>query len=109
MEWRWIVYAVLGLWLSGALFDLMVGSLRVLYRTRDYGLPLKSTRSYFIGGVYQLLAFGALTWLFYWNYIGEFWTIMITGLVWLPLAAYLVWRIYSAPRSIERDRPSTID
>ncbi len=106
---RWIAYGALGIWISGALLDLVIAAMRVLYSTREYGRPLKSTLSYFVGGVYDLLAFGALAWLFYWDRIGEFWTIMIGCLVWLPGGVYLVWRIYSEPQSIEHDPPSTID
>jgi len=109
MEWKWIVYVVLGLWILGSLFDLVVASLRVRFKTQDYGLPLRSTPSYLVGGAYGLVAFGILVWLFYWRLIGEFWTIMIGGLLWLPLGVYLLWRIYSAPPSMKHDRASTID
>ena len=109
MEWKWIVYVALGFWISVSLFDLIVASLRVRFKTPDLGLPLRSTPSYFVGGAYGLLAFGILAWLFYCRTIGEFWTIMIGGSLWIPLGVYLLWRIYFAPPSIEQDRGGTID
>ncbi len=99
MEWRWIVYGALFIWLSGALFDLLVGSMRVFYATTELGRPLRATWSYFVNGVYTLLAFGTLAWLFYSDYIGEFWTIMIGCMVSVPEALYLVWSIHSASLS----------
>ena len=109
MSWRWIVYATLILGLSGAVLDAVVGSLRVLYRTQEYGLPVRSTASYFISGIYGVVAFGALTWLFYWDYIGGFWAFMIACLLWTPLAVYLAIRIFTATPSMGRDQTSIVD
>lgn len=106
MEWKWIVYGVLGLGLFSSLFDILVGVHRVIYKTEGYGFKIRSTPSYFAGGVYGLLFFATLTRFFYWNYIGEFWTLMIACLAWLPLGLYLLWRIYITPESATLDRPN---
>ena len=107
--WRWIVYGALGLWLSGALFDLVLGSLRVLSSSKKHGRPLRSTPSYFINGVYGLLAFGTLAWFFYWNYVGEFWTIALGGIASLPEILYVTWRIKTAPTALQSDLVVSID
>jgi hypothetical protein len=96
---RWIVYGALGIWISGALVDLAVAMMRVLYSTGEYGRPVRPAWSYFVNGIGCLFVYGTLTWLFYWEYLGEWSAVIIGTLIAIPEFAYFFWSRQSLPES----------
>ena len=104
---RWIVYAAFGIWISAAFLDVVIAVMRVLIGTREYGLPVRPTWSYFLIGIVSLCSYGALTWLLYSDHIGE-WSALIAGtLLAIPPSVHLLFSAPSSPELTREQEPPT--
>jgi hypothetical protein len=90
---KYVLIAVLGFYSISSILNLIIGTIRLLYRQRGIGWPGRPTWNYFTDALTSFISVIVVCWLYRETYVEELGAIALLGLTFVPQAVYMFWLV----------------